>query len=93
MPVGTRITGGGGHGWSYDWISTSQLVSLTPSLSGSTVSTDVLPPPASTPFVCSASTSPKPFLLFPTRMAALSPWITPVVDTHLLQSSSALGLS
>lgn len=45
--------------------------------------TDVLPAPANTPFVCSASTSLTSFLLLPTKTVALSLLFNPVWDRCL----------
>lgn len=62
----------------------SQLVLMTPSLGGSGLCAQMyfhlLPNP---PSVYSASTSPKTFLLLPTKMMALSPRFKPVLDTCL----------
>lgn len=80
--------GGEDHLADMDWAvhnsSISQLVLMTPSLGGSGLCAQTyfypLPNP---PFVYSASTSPKTFLLLPTKMMALSPLFNPVLDTGL----------
>lgn len=81
-------TGDEDHLADMDWAvhnsSISQLVLMTPSRSGSGLCAQMyfhlVPSP---PFVYSASTSPKTFLLLPTKMMAQSPLFNPVLDICL----------